>query len=70
MIVAVKFWSFCSTTGALSISNNKYEPPWRSNPKLIFLSKKLSSTLNKFDDAIKINKSENRVINNMRNYEK
>jgi hypothetical protein len=42
----------------------------RSKPKFIFLSKKSSSNLNKFDEAIKINKSEKRVINKILNFEK
>ena len=69
-IAVVRFWSFCSITGSLSISSNKYEPPWRSRPRLIFLLKKPSSNLNKFEDAIKTNNKEKIVINTIRNFEK
>ena len=51
--MVVKFCNFCSITGSLSISSRRYEPPCKSKPRFIFLSKKLSSNLNKFDDAIK-----------------
>ena len=33
----------------LSISKSKYEPPWRSNPKFIFLLNSLLSILIKLD---------------------
>ena len=36
-------------TLVLSISRSKYEPPWRSSPKLIFLLKKESSKFMKFE---------------------
>ena len=54
----------------LSISSNKYEPPCKSKPRLIFLFKKLFSNLNKFDEAIKIKKNEIKDINNIFNFEK
>jgi hypothetical protein len=57
-------------TGALSISNKRYEPPCKSKPRFIFLSKKSSSILNKFDEAITINKSEKRLMNTILNFEK
>ena len=41
-------------TGVLSISNNKYEPPCKSNPRFIFLSIKLLLILKKLDEANKI----------------
>ena len=69
-MVIDKFWSFCSITGELSISNKSYEPPCKSKPRFIFLSKKLSSNLNKFDDAIKINNKENIVTNKILSLEK
>ena len=37
----------------LSISNKRYDPPCKSNPKFIFLLKKLSSNLNIFDFKVK-----------------
>ena len=70
LIVVVRFCNFCSITGSLSISSNRYDPPWRSNPRLIFLSKKLSSNLKRFDKAIKINKTEKKAINIILNLEK
>jgi hypothetical protein len=57
-------------TGALSISSRRYDPPCKSKPKLIFLSKKSSSILNKFVNAIKINKEEKRAIDKILNFEK
>ena len=36
-------------TGLLSTSNNKYDPPRRSKPKLIFLLNISSSNFTKFD---------------------
>ena len=42
------FCSCCVTTGVLSISSNRYDPPCKSKPRLIFLLKKLSSNLKKF----------------------
>ena len=41
-----------------------------SNPRLIFLSKKLSSNLKRFDEAIKIKRTEKSVINKILNLEK
>ena len=31
--------NFCVTTGLLSISKSKYDPPWRSRPSFIFFEK-------------------------------
>ena len=57
-------------TGSLSISSKRYEPPCKSKPKFIFLLKNSSSNLNKLDEAMITNKSENRVINKILNFEK
>ena len=68
--MVVRFCNFCSITGSLSISSKRYDPPCKSKPKFIFLSKKLSSNLKRFEEAIKINKTENIVINKILNLEK
>ena len=64
------FCNFCIITGLLSISKSKYEPPCKSKPKLICLSKKLSSDLKKFDEAIYTNINVKRLINIILVFEK
>ena len=64
----VKFCNFCSITGLLSISNNKYDPPCKSKPRLIFLSKKLLLKLKRFEDAIKIKNKETIKIKKILNF--
>ena len=46
--------NFCKIIGLLSISNNKYEPPCKSNPKLIFLFISLLSSDKKLDNVKKL----------------
>ena len=70
-MVIDRFWSFCSITGELSISNKRYEPPCKSKPRFIFLSNKSFVDLNRFDDAKKIKKSvinETKIILSLEKY--
>jgi len=46
----------------LSISNNKYEPPCKSKPRLIFLFSKLWLKLKTFEEANKKNNNETKEI--------
>ena len=48
------FCNFCSIIGLLSISNKRYEPPCKSKPKLIFLSKKSLLISKKFNKVKKL----------------
>ena len=56
------FCNFCSITGELSISSRRYDPPCKSRPRLIFLSRNLLFDSKRLFDAIKI---KNRHINEM-----
>ena len=62
--------NFCKIIGVLSISNNKYEPPCKSNPKLIFLLIKLLSLDKKLDNVKKLIQIMNIYIDKTLNFEK
>ena len=57
-------------TGVLSISNNKYEPPCKSKPRLIFLFKKSLLNLKILDEANKIKNKVNKETKIILNLEK
>jgi hypothetical protein len=69
-MVVVKFCNFCSITGLLSISNNRYDPPCKSKPRFIFLSNNLLLKLKRLEDAMKIKNKETNKIKNIFNFEK
>ena len=54
----------------LSISNNKYEPPCKSKPRLIFLFKKSLLNLKILDEANKIKNKVNKETKIILNLEK
>ena len=70
LIIVVRFWSFCSITGLLSISKSKYEPPYKSKPRFIFLFNNWFSIFKKLDDVIKIKNNEIKEIITILNFEK
>ena len=66
----VRFCSFWSITGLLSISSNRYDPPCKSKPRFIFLFNNSFSNLNKLKDAINMKNKEIKVIMNILIFEK
>jgi len=57
-------------TGELSISNKRYEPPCKSKPRLIFLSKIVLLRFKKLDEEIKIKNNEIKLIISILSFEK
>ena len=70
LIIVEVFCNFNNSTGLLSISNKRYEPPCKSRPRFIFLFKKVLSDFIKFDDAIKMKIRVTIVTKNILNFEK